>query len=96
MCLGKGDGTRASTVAGGCNSVSLVTADGNDWFLLSLRPHMFQFSRRKVPTRNASVECCPDGSVLFLLLGLLFVDWFLHLWLLRVTFRFIRSVEDFH
>lgn len=46
---------------------------------------MFQFSRRKVPTQNGSVKSCQDGSVLFLLLGLLFVDLLLCFGLFRVA-----------
>lgn len=69
---------------------------GNNWFLLSLRPHMFRFSRRKVPTQDGSVKSCHDGSVLFLLLGLLFVDLLLCFGLFWVALVLVGGIEDFH
>lgn len=82
MCLGEGDGRRGRHA----RRRTGVTAD---CFPLSVRPHMFQFSRRKVPTQNGSVESCRDGSVLFLLLGLLVVDLLLCLRLFWVAFVLI-------
>lgn len=49
---------------------------------MSLRPHVSP--EEKFP-RKVEVESCQDPSVLFLLLGLLFVDLFLCLRLFRVT-----------
>lgn len=85
MCLGKGNGNWVQWLAY-ATARWCYRQTGNNWFLLSLRPHVFQFSRRKVPTQNGSVESCQDGSVLFLLLGLLFVDLFLCFRLLWVAF----------
>lgn len=69
---------------------------GNSWFLLRSRPHALQFSRRKVPTKDGIVKSGQDGSVLFLLLGLLVMGLLLHFRLLCLALLFVGSIQHFH
>lgn len=76
-------------MAGVCNSALMVMADWEQLVSVELEAtHMFQFSRRKVPVHNGSVKSCQDGSVLFLLLRLLFVGLFFGFWLFCVALVF--------
>lgn len=94
VCLGKERGTKRSGWHG--RRCVDVTADGEQLVSDELEATRVPILQKRSSHPNGGVESCRDGSVLFLLLGLLFVDLFLCLGLLRVALVLFRSVEDFH
>lgn len=94
VCLGKGNGNRGQCWRGRWRDD--VTADWEQLVSDELEATRVPILRKRSSHQNGSVESCRDGSVLFLLLGLLFVDLLLCFRLLRVALVFIRSVEDVH
>lgn len=83
VCLGKGNGTRARCWRGRWRDD--VTADWERLVSDELEATRVPILRKRSSHQNGSVESCRDGSVLFLLLGLLLVDLLLCFRLLRVA-----------